>query len=72
MLKDTSHIVENLNTLDPGILPQDVFEAIARLVVVPKAGAETYDAANLPSDVISTDLPRIERAVTAFERLKMF
>ena len=162
----TPYIVENLNGLEPGLLPQDVFEAIARLVVVPtfviiplfrrdgktrvlltrrepddthyagllhpagkimlatdkslttiferlmkselpevtpvsapvfveqffetitrgkeiamvhfleivdpKSGAETYDTANLPSDVISTDLPRIERAVTAYERLKMF
>lgn len=166
MLKDTSHIIENLSELKPGFLPQEVFEAIARLVVVPtfviiplfrrdgktrvlltrrddddthyanllhpagkimlatdkslttiferlmkselpdiipvsppvfvapffetitrgkeialvhfleivdpKEGAETYDTANLPSDVISTDLPRIESAVTAFERLKMF
>ncbi len=163
MSQDASHIVKNLSRLEPGHLPQDVFEAIARLVVVPtfviiplfrrdgktrvlltrrddddthyatllhppgkimlatdeslggifkrlmkselpditpasppvyigqffetitrgkeialvhfleivdpKAGAQTFEAANLPSDVISTDVPRIDRAVTAFERL---
>ena len=69
----------DISPVSPPVFVAQFFETITRgkeialvhflEIIDPKSGAETFDAANLPSDVISTDLHRIERAVTAFERL---